>query len=148
MIPEFSEQPFEARFAAMGDEAEGKFMEVHPKGWAVWGLRRPPIRVGALPAKIRYAPDFITSDGFVETMGVGHKQVLKLKIEKHVALLQWDQEMPTQLFVWDSKNKRYAYMGMQALTDALIHAKPGRFPEGKATWELPVGKLGATWTTT
>lgn len=131
----------------MGDEAEQVFTEVYGRGYVVWGLRRPSIKVSALPAKIRYAPDYLTSDGFVEVMGVGRDQVLKLKVEKHIALLQWNQEMPTRLFIWDSSNRRHCLISVSGLTEQLGIATPGAFPEGKRTWNIPIGELRAEWQT-
>lgn len=132
----------------MGDEAETMFEQTYPKGFVRWGLNRPPIRVSALPPKIRYAPDYLTSDGFIECMGVGRDQILKLKCEKLLFLLQWHHEMPTSLFIWDSKNKRYTFMAVSDLVDQLGIASSGSFPEGKATWNYPINDLAAEWTTT
>lgn len=145
---DFHKQSFEARYGAMGDEAEAIFEEVHEKGWVRWGLNRPPIQVSALTTKIRYAPDYLTSDGFIEVMGVGRDQTLKLKIEKLLCLLQWHQEMDTRLFIWDSTNKRYCYVSIPDLVSQLGIAKLGKFPEGKATWDFPIEELAAEWTTT
>lgn len=144
----FSDKSFDSRFGAMGDEAEGMFEQVHPKGWVRWGLDRPNLKVSALPVKIRYAPDYLTSDGFVEVMGVGRDQILKLKVEKLCCLWQWHAEMPTNLFIWDSKNKRYCTVSIPDLMTQLGIASMGSFPEGKVTLEIPVKELAAEWTTT
>lgn len=139
----FKDLPWEARFGSMGDEAEQKFEEVYPKGWVRWGLNRPPVKVSALPPKIRYAPDYLTSDGFIEVMGVGKDQILKVKLEKHLCLWQWHHEMPTQIFVWDSENKRYTYIAVPDLHDIVRILES--FPEGKPYWAVQLEELGSEW---
>lgn len=141
----FADKDFASRLGSMGDEAEGVFEQVYEKGWVRWGFNRPPISVASLATKVRYAPDYITSDGFVECMGFGKAQVLRLKVEKHIALLQWHQEMPTRLFVWDGTNQRYTYVTMDQLTDSIGDANRGFFPEGKQTWDIPIDALGGEW---
>lgn len=143
----FSNQSFDARFGAMGDEAEGVFEHVYEKGFVRWGLNRPSIQVSALAMKIRYAPDYLTTNGFVEVMGVGRDQTLKLKVEKLLCLWQWNHEMPTQLFIWDSKNQRYCYVSIPDLANQLGIATMATFPEGKNYWQIPISKLAAEWTT-
>jgi len=146
-VTRFADKDFASRLGALGDEAESVFEEVYPKGWAVYGLRRPPIRVAALAPKIRFSPDYITSDGFIEVASVFTERVLKLKVAKHIALLQWNQEMPTYLFIWDSPENRYTLppMTIEQVTDAVAAASVDHFPEGTPYWAIPVEELDAEW---
>lgn len=139
----FKDLSWSARFAAMGDEAENKFVE-----WAddngvkhlQFGLNRPDLDVAKLPHRIRFAPDFLTNKTFVEVKGVGRDQLLKLKVSQHGALHWWADVFPVQLFVWDRTNERMALIDL-ADYDALVDdgvAELDRFPEGRAYFALPL----------
>lgn len=147
MTVSYSDSGWSARYGKMGDESEQVFREVYGKGFAEWGLRRPPIKVGGLPLRVRCAPDFIGSDEFVEAMGMGRAGVLKLKIEKWLGLSLWAVEFPLRLFIWDSHKKRYGFIGHKELTDVIVKGqKLAQFPEGKVYYELRVADLPIEWT--
>lgn len=91
----------------MGDQAEGVFSHLFPNQHPV-GLNRPPLNVGKLSLKQRTTPDFLVQDGYVECMGIGGaRPSLKLKVDKALGLTLWNHDDFTELFVWDSKNKRW-----------------------------------------
>jgi hypothetical protein len=144
----FADSSWSARYAAMGDESESVFREVHDKPYIEWGLRRPPIKVSNLPLRVRCAPDFLTSDELIEAMGMGREGVLKLKIEKWLGLSLWAFEFPLRIFVWDSHRRRYGYLTFKQVTDFISSGvKLRRFPEGKAYYELPVAEMDIEWVT-
>lgn len=122
----------------MGDEAEGVFEAVFPKGFARYGLNRPPIAMHKLPARLRYTPDYITSNSLVECQGFGRDQTFKLKIDKWQSLHWWNSVLPTELFVWDTTNKRWCILGLVAI-DTLVEqcGEIRHFPEGKAYMAIP-----------
>ncbi len=136
----FRDKSFEDRLAAggMGDEAEGVFERVYPKGWARYGLCRPPIQMHKIPARLRYTPDYITSGTLVEVQGFGRDQTFKLKIDKWQALHFWNSVMLVQLFVWDTTNKRWCIIPLLEI-DKLVEqcGEIRHFPEGKAYMAIP-----------
>lgn len=146
-MAQFRDQSWEQRFAALGDEAERVFCEVYPKGKARYGLDRPPIQLHKVPAKIRYTPDFITSDGLIEVQGLGRDRQFKLKNDKLAALHEWNRDFAVSMFVWDNVDRRWAIISLERLDDALMFEGEGdHFPEGKPYRRLHVDRLPATWT--
>ena len=129
----FHQQPWAARFSAMGDEAEAVFEAVYPKGWTRYGLCRPGIRLDMIPYQIRYTPDYLTSDGLVEVQGFGRDGMFKLKIDKRQALAWWNDLFPVSLFLFDRTNMRWAMVTFAELDKMTRkHGVHGTFPEGKA----------------
>jgi len=129
----------------MGDEAEEMFEKVYPHGWERYGLKRPRIQVGKLKLKIRYTPDYVTSSSLIEVQGFGADQTVKLKLEKERALHQWNQDMPVQMFLWDSKQRRYGYIPIDAMTHAShTHGQLGRLDE-KPAWFIQADDLEMEW---
>lgn len=139
---EFREQAFAARLGAMGDQAEQAFEAVHDGGFVRFGLNRPPVAVQLLPMMVRYTPDYLTSSGFVEVQGVGRDRIVKLKIEKAVALQQWHAIFNLRLFVWDSKRSEHHYFDWESLWPRLSTMPIGHFSEGKPYWELNIDAIG------
>ena len=139
----FKDQPFARRFDAMGDAAEQVFEQTYPLGWARYGLNRPPINLATVPPIVRYTPDYITSKGLVECQGFGRDQTYKMKQGKWEALLTWNLMFRTDLFVWDSFNRRYGFVRLSDLSDVLSSGRiPIRqFPEGTAYWAVVVDQL-------
>jgi hypothetical protein len=134
----FKDGTWAQRQGTLGDPAEKKLLEVHPTNLVRWGLDRPPLQVGKLPKRIRYAPDFLASDVFIECQGVGRDQVIKLKWEKLSCLYFWDQVHPVQLFFWDSHRKRHTYVPLRVIGDLVNEvAELGHFHEGVAFFALP-----------
>lgn len=115
-VTQFSQRPWAARFAEMGDTSEKKFLEFCDGKAERWGFNRPEgLNITRLPARVRAAPDFVTNDGFVECMGLGRKQMLQVKDEKLGVLRFWNDLMPTRVFVWDSHKKRSCIISVPAL---------------------------------
>ena len=136
----FKDRSFEERVAAggMGDEAEGVFERVFTKGFARYGLNRPPIQMAKVPARLRYTPDYITTNRLVEVQGFGRDQVFKLKIDKWQALHWWNGVHPVDLFVWDTTNRRWGFITLKDV-DLLIEeaGEIRHFPEGKSYMAIP-----------
>lgn len=141
----FRDRTFTERYSKMGDTAEKKFEEVYSKGFVRWGLDRPPLQVPKLPKRIRYTPDYLTTSHLIECQGFGRDQELRLKVDKLNALEWWSLVHPVQIFVWDSHNKRYAYVDLEQI-DGWINAQQVKlkwFAEGKAYWAIPAEAIFA-----
>jgi hypothetical protein len=132
----------------MGDEAENMFEIVSQEtnfGIHRSGLNRPNFNMSRLPVMIRYTPDYLTEDSYVEVQGFGKDQLVKIKKEKLDALHAWDQHFATEMFLWDSVNRRWAFIAIPWFT----HHEPqifGIYPEGKewVAWEADT--LPVMWT--
>lgn len=135
----FHTRDFNNRFATLGDPAENAFLERHPKAHRL-GLCRPLFSMNGMPATMRYAPDFMLRDRFVECMGIatGGQGTLKIKMEKLAALRQWEDIGQVTLWVWDSTKDRY-WEAAISLWEATCWEKGNRefFPDNnKPYWEL------------
>jgi hypothetical protein len=114
----------------MGDEAEGVFDEMHPKHHKL-GLNRPPFQVSGMELAMRYAPDRMLRDRFVEVMGIGKDRTLKMKVEKFDAMFQWTWIGPVELFVYDkTKNATYMAPIRDWWERCARFGTRGTFPEG------------------
>lgn len=142
---EFHNKGWNDRFAAMGDEAEGVFEAVWPRGWARYGLNRPPIQMAALPLKLRYTPDYITSTGLVEVQGFGRDGMFRFKVEKYRSLVQWAGDWHVDVFLWDKTKKKHATVALEDIEAILASAEAGVYPEGKAYWKIPARNLQTEW---
>ncbi len=112
----FSERPWAARFSEMGDTSEKKFVELVEGKCERWGFNRPEgLNITRLPARVRAAPDFVTTDRFIECMGLGRAQKLQIKDEKLGVLRWYNDLLPTSVFVWDSHKKRACLISVAAL---------------------------------
>lgn len=138
---EFRDQSFNARLGAMGDEAEQRFEQLYENGFVRFGLNRPPVAVQMLPPMIRYTPDYLTSQGFVECQGVGRDRTLKLKIDKGLALQRWHEMFALRLFVWDSKKQVSHLIDWEPLWAALPSFPISTFTEGKPYWAVPIDRV-------
>lgn len=139
----FHTQTFANRFNVMGDEAEGIFESLQSVGCVRFGLNRPPIGLKQVPPFIRYTPDYLQHDRLVEVQGVGGDGLIKLKCDKHAALLQWNSLFPVDLFVWDSKNRRATQFPI--LDFPVSTCQLALFPEGKPYFALPVATPELDW---
>lgn len=137
----FKDQSFGKRFQGMGDIAEGAFEERYPDKYVRYGLNRPPIKMSALPPVVRYTPDYLTSNAFVEVQGLGADQMFKLKIDKLEALSFWNNMHPVLLYVYDSHNVRDIVLDWKTLTSLTVKAPIDSFPEGKKYYAIPAGLL-------
>jgi hypothetical protein len=127
----FSEQNLAARKGTMGEIAEAVFEATYPQGWCRWGIDRPPIQVAKVPAFVRFAPDYLTSKGFVEVQGFGKDQKIKLKHAKYDALNEWHGIFRVDLFFYDSHNSRYGFVRLHDFIDAYEeHGYEGAFDDG------------------
>jgi hypothetical protein len=125
----------------MGDEAEAEFEHRSKLGFVRAGLRRPKVRVRDLHPYEAHRPDYLTSRGYVEVMGMGEDQILKLKIKKLEALHFWALLMPVSLWVWDSFKRRYVELPLARVDILAVKAKIAFFPEGSPYYELPAEQL-------
>lgn len=141
----FHSETFAQRFAAMGDEAENKCMEVWPTACQRWGWNRPTVSLVGWPPMIRHVPDFITSNELVEAIGFGRDQTLKLKAVKLQALLSWNALLPVKLFLWDSHNKRWAAAPLSAIYAAALASPVKEFHDGGAYHEIAASSLEVDW---
>jgi hypothetical protein len=137
----FHQQSFMSRMGSMGDESEGQFELTHPGKFVRFGLNRPPVNVRMLPPLIRAAPDYLTSFGFVECMGVGKDRILKLKISKALEMQRWHEIFKLQLFVWDSKDKRSDLFDWEWLWPQLPNFPTDKFSEGNVYWAVNIDEL-------
>ena len=139
---QFADQSFSKRLNNMGDLAEGVFEEWCGTNFARYGLNRPPIAMWKLPAKIRYTPDYITSDYLVEVQGFGRKQVVHMKLDKWDALLWWNHTtMPVRLFLHDSHKNRELMFPIIELTPLVEAAEVRKFPEGNEYYAIDAGEV-------
>jgi len=127
---QFADQSFSKRLNNMGDLAEGVFEEWCGTNFARYGLNRPPIAMWKLPAKIRYTPDYITSDYLVEVQGFGRKQVVHMKLDKWDALLWW---------LHDSHKNRELMFPIKKLRPLVDKAEVRKFPEGNEYYAIDAG---------
>jgi hypothetical protein len=141
----FHTQTFETRFGTMGDTAEAVFDLVHPKNHKL-GLNRPPFGVGGMPLALRYTPDRMLRDRFVEIMGVGRDRTLKLKVEKFDALFMWEFIGPVSLFVYDqTEHAHYDAPIREWFHQALAHGASDVFEnDGKRYIGLNVAHFPGT----
>ena len=135
----------------MGDECEGVFEAVHEMAWDRYGLNRPDSSMKKMPARVRNTPDYVTSNGFIECKGVGKDQLLKIKLEVFNCMMFWHNTWDLQLFIWDSHNKRYAYVPI-GLLELLINEPTGGAtlkhfddPVPKAYFAVPLVQLQVEW---
>jgi hypothetical protein len=138
----FSQQTFATRHGQMGDESEAVFDELHADRVHRLGLNRywangKRLTLTQMSTPMRYAPDRMVGDRFVECMGIGRDQTLKIKDEKIVALLRWSMLGPTDLFVWDSSKRRWWQAPIELWRAAAAeHGEVKTFPEGKLFWAI------------
>lgn len=142
MTPAFRDGSFGQRLTVMGDTAEAKFEEWAEKvglGYVRFGLDRPKIAVPKLPARLRYTPDYLMTANFVEVMGFGREQKLRLKMDKYGAMRWWNDLWPVKLYCWDSHKERECIVTIKEL-EAVIGAEGGcefgRFREGKPFFQI------------
>lgn len=127
----FSKQSFNRRFATMGDPAEAAFDLVYPKHHKL-GLNRPPFYMGGMTQAMRYTPDRMLRDRFVECMGIGRDRTLKIKDEKIEALQDWLRLGAVSLFVYDQSTDTYYEAPIDDWVSNLrAYASDDTFPEGK-----------------
>lgn len=121
----FREQPFNQRFAVLGDTAEAVYDAVLPLGNGTqFGFRRPKgIKFNNFPENLRHMPDRVTATYMVEVMGMGRDGILRsMKVTKFNALKVWNTIAPklgllgVALFVWNSHKKQYLVLSFKSMT--------------------------------
>lgn len=132
----------------MGDEAEQMFETVSAEtnfGIHRSGLNRPNFNMSRLPIMVRYTPDYLTEDSYVEVQGFGKDRLVKIKKEKLVALHMWDEVFPTEMFLWDSVDRRWGFIAVPWFTshEPEMH---GIYPEGKGWVAWAADSLPIKWT--
>lgn len=134
----FKDRPWAERALGLGDIAESKFEEVAEfklrLSFERFGLQRPRLAVQKLPKRIRYMPDYLMSDKFVEVQGFGRDQTLKIKLDKMNVLHFWNAVHPLEMFVYDSHQDRWTFITLAALDGLLDDGKAtlSSFPERKS----------------
>lgn len=138
----YNKAPWPVRATIMGDTAEQRFEAVQDGlnvKWARYGLSRPPFPVIPLPRFIRYTPDYLLADRLVEVQGMGRDRLLKVKTDKHAALMAWsDMVLPVDLWVWDSHRSKYTQIPVWEIPTTKI----GVFDDGKPYYEVAREDLG------
>jgi hypothetical protein len=142
MTDTFKDKDWDKRYRVLGDLAEDKcaeWLDSQNRGYVLYGLNRPPIRMDMLPQRIRHTPDFLTSSTFIECKGFGRDQILKLKIEDFNCMHFWHEIHPLCIFVYDSHNDRTCLTEWQVARDwpADGRVSLGTFPEGKPYFAIP-----------
>lgn len=143
----FSDKPWGARYAAMGDASEQKFEESVDGKCERFGLNRPEgVHVPTLPERVRSAPDYIQTSPlrFVECKGLGRAQKLSVKLATLGSLHWWNGLMPVDVFVWDSHRKRSCTIPLVDL-DRLIQTPDlctiTYFDERKIVFQVPADDI-------
>jgi hypothetical protein len=138
----FHQRNFNDRLTLMGDPAEQACDIAY--GWRTHklGLDRVwqnevGLTMSQMTASMRYTPDRLTINSFVECMGIGRDKTLKIKTEKVHALQAWAMLGPTKLFVYDQPQNAYYEADIGAWEKACLdNAELKMFPEGKEYWAL------------
>lgn len=152
-MSQFKDRDWNARFNDLGDEAEGRFerycVEELGVNFVRFGLNRPPLQMGMLPARIRYTPDYLLSSRFVEVQGLGRDQRFKMKFDKLGALHWWNDIQGSKfhgvdIYVWDSHHQRETIFPLAHLDELIEDAgTKDSFPEGKPFWSVPASAVFA-----
>lgn len=124
----------------MGDKAEEAFMRyAEEQGFSAvkYGLHRPPLNLAKVPRFIRYTPDYLTSHGLVECVGLGKDQTLKLKLDKMQALQLWNAWFPVQVWVWDSHKKRGTLVDLDVMWTCVHQSSTDEFHDGPVFAAIP-----------
>jgi hypothetical protein len=138
----FHQRNFSDRLGTMGDPAEEACDLVYGHRTHALGLNRVwqngvGLTMSQMTASMRYTPDRMTINSFVECMGIGRDKTLKIKTEKVHALSAWDMIGPTKLFVFDQPRNMYYEANIALWEDACMEAAELKmFPEGKEYWSL------------
>ena len=124
----FRDQSWSGRFASLGDQAEGEFMQwarrqemkVERLGWD-----RPAMGVKRMSLHLRHLPDFYASDGHLyEVVGMGRDGVLKgVKTEKWDSLRFWNSVQPVRLFVFNSSKNATVLLAWPTLVQLVAKAR-------------------------
>ena len=125
----------------MGDPAEAACDRVYGHDTHKLGLDREwqsgkRLYMAKMTAAMRYTPDRLVKDAFVECMGIGRDQTLKIKLEKVYALNRWNHIGPTDLFVYDQPKETFYQANILDWEEAFADAPVKTFPEGKQYYSV------------
>lgn len=140
----FHQQNWNQRVTQMGDVAENICDIVHDGRTHALGLNRVwqngrGLHLTQMTPAMRYTPDRMTIDAFIECMGVGRDRKLKIKDEKLAALAQWDALGPVRLGVYDQHNHVWYEAPIRDwIHHCNLYGHRRTFPEGKGYRELHV----------
>jgi len=158
MSQPYRDQPWNARFGKMGDQAETVFEEVRPLGPFIrFGWNRPQgISVTHMPVVLRHKPDYYAAGSLIEVVGLGKDGILKLKVSKYEALKLWRQLMAGDdmmgqggeilLFVWNSHKKMYALLSWEEQKQLVAAARREgikEFNDGNRYFPIPWDSITA-----
>ena len=144
MSEPFYQKNWTLRVSQMGDVAENVCDRVYQGRTHALGLNRVwqngvGLTLSQMTTPMRYTPDRITIDSFVECMGVGRDRKLKVKREKLQALVEWDKIGPTRLGVYDQTENVWYETGIHHwVASCTKYGTVKMFPEGKEYYELQV----------
>ena len=138
----FHKQSFNTRLGTMGDPAELACDKVYAYRTHKLGLDRVwqngvGLFMAQMTPQMRYTPDRMVIDRFVECMGIGRDGTLKIKHEKIKALHYWADIGPTDLFVFDQTKNTYYQADIADWYEAcVVDGEVKAFPEGKQYYAL------------
>ena len=138
----FSNSSFNNRMQTAGDPAEEACDKVYDHRTHALGLNRVwqngvGLYMAQMSPAMRYTPDRLIIDRFVECMGIGRDKTLKIKHEKIAALRDWATLGNTDLFVFDQVQSQYYQAPIAEWAAACVkHAEVLTFPEGKTYYAL------------
>jgi hypothetical protein len=135
----FSQRSRSERMELMGDEAEIEFEHRTKLAFTRSGHKRPKVR--DMHAYEWQRPDYIVDGRYIEVMGMGEDQILKLKIRKLEALHFWILLRPVTLWIWDSSKRRCVELPLARIDELAVKAKIAFFPEGTPYYELQAQDL-------
>lgn len=140
----YNQQRWGDRVRTLGDIAEGVFEEVAPLGSHVrYGLNRPPFTVKTLTSMQRNTPDYLCGTGdFVEVMGCGRDNVIKLKLEKWAAQKRWQKVGPVRFFFWNSNHSEWALLTIKQVQELVTKARKA---DGVQAFDDGNEYLGLRW---
>lgn len=116
----FKDQNWEERVEVLGDIGENAFREYAARrslGVVKYGLDRPPINLSRTPDFVRYSPDFLTDEAFVEVQGCGRDQQFKFKHSKLIALRQWNRHHHVMVWLWNEPLQDWRQITVARLHD-------------------------------
>lgn len=125
----YKDENWEERVAILGDPSEKAFQEYAERralGCVKYGLDRPPVDLGRIPAYVRYTPDFLTDEGLVEVQGCGKDQMFKFKHEKIRALTQWNRNCGVMVWLWNQPLEDWRMISVPRLFAMCRHSGYGQ----------------------
>lgn len=150
-VTAFRDRTFGQRYQQMGDQAEqvcAQVLEEMSVAFTRYGFQRPPFSIQNLPLLVRYSPDFVLADRFVECQGFGRDGKAKFKRDKLETLHAWAREMPVDLFLWWSARKKWAMVPLAMVTAAVddpARCELGHFDGSKAFFSIHGDALTSDW---